>query len=283
MVHLPPKADSENCITFHPLSETHTHTIVLLHDHWSTADDFAANFFSALRDWEHVNADQSPFELFPTVKWVFPQAALLPLQPRVAGLKALQLETEDPTEEGWLRSRGLKLSVDGLVKLLVNDSLSVPRQHIFVGRIGQGFATVLATFFAEGQGGLAGLIGFNSWFPLGPRCGYNWGNETVPIVTHLQILQLFYTCYRYGSVDEASMLQTRIFLEHSQDDEVINISSGRYMRNMLARLQFRNLEWQEYEEGGHWINKPHGVHDLVAFLRRMIGILLAAEPPHASP
>ncbi|KAK0661592.1 hypothetical protein QBC41DRAFT_235826 [Cercophora samala] len=39
----------------------------------------------------------------------------------------------------------------------------------------------------------------------------------------------------------------------------------------LCSWGFLDVEWHEYDDGGHWINEPQGVDDFVAFLRRTMG------------
>ncbi|TKA70136.1 hypothetical protein B0A55_08228 [Friedmanniomyces simplex] len=62
-------------------------------------------------------------------------------------------------------------------------------------------------------------------------------------------------------------VRTPILLSHAQDDEVINIKYGRELRDELTRMGYQ-VEWREYEDGGHWVNEPRGVDDIVAFVRR---------------
>lgn len=66
---------------------------------------------------------------------------------------------------------------------------------------------------------------------------------------------------------DGSALVTPIFLSHCKDDHVVPICNGEKLRQSLQHLGMA-VEWKAYEKGGHWINEPQGVDDIVAFSRR---------------
>lgn len=122
----------------------------------------------------------------------------------------------------------------------------------------------MATFFADGRGGFAGLCGFSSWLPLAvlvPEVHGYAGNSSQQLAAMQRL---------YLGRDELSPLQmtsTPILLEHCRDDEVIDIQSGARLRNFLYQLGME-VNWNEYLDGGHWFNEPEGVDDFVRFLRK---------------
>lgn len=60
-------------------------------------------------------------------------------------------------------------------------------------------------------------------------------------------------------------------MAHSQDDEVVPVANGRLLRDQLAaRPLSARVEWHEYETGGHWVNEPEGVEDLIRFIRAQV-------------
>lgn len=172
---------------------------------------------------------------------------------------------EDPEEEVGIQMNGLKQSVAALLEVIRAEEMHVPRQNIFLGGISQGFATALSTFFADGQG-FAGLIGLCSWMPF------------VTLVEGLKTSsandeQLFDAVHRiyFGqrSLEEPSspfLRSTPIFLGHSIDDDTVPIKHGRRMRDVLVRSLRLNAQLHEYADGGHWVNEPEGVDDIVEFL-----------------
>lgn len=125
--------------------------------------------------------------------------------------------------------------------------------------------SALATYFADGSGGFAGLCGFSSWLPLA-----NQAASEIEIAKGNFSQQLAAMQRLYSGSDELSPLQVAsspILLEHCHDDEVIDIKGGIHMRDFLNQLNMA-IEWREYKDGGHWFNEPQGVDDFVSFLRR---------------
>lgn len=90
----------------------------------------------------------------------------------------------------------------------------------------------------------AGFIGLCSWFPLREELDFN-------------IL---------------SNITTPIFVAHSRDDNVVPIGNGEILCNTLKILGMQDVTWKAYDDGGHWVNKPQGVDDMVAFIRKSFSI-----------
>ena len=65
---------------------------------------------------------------------------------------------------------------------------------------------------------------------------------------------------------------TPLFLAHCQDDEVVAVEHGRALWRDLGFIGGVCGKWLVYEEGGHWINEPQGVDDLVEFLGGVGGV-----------
>jgi predicted esterase len=128
--------------------------------------------------------------------------------------------------------------------------------------------------FADGKGGFAGLCGFCSWLPLAGRVA-SAIRKRDPQDQLAAVQQLYLGVNsEQESLPSPKLNLTPILLEHSRDDEVISVENGVQMRDMLGQLGFRSVEWHEYEDGGHWINEPQGVDNLVDFLRRVMSNLV---------
>ncbi|KAM0462071.1 hypothetical protein ACHAPV_002428 [Trichoderma viride] len=244
---------------------SHTHTIIVLHGRDSEAQEFMAEFFEC--EATGPETDRTLPALFPTVRWVFPQAK--PLHSERFHIEMSQWfdmwSVEDQQERAELQITGLRASVDRVAKLIQEEELLIPRKRIFLSGISQGFATVLATFFADGRGGFAGLCGFSSWLPLAVQAV-----SEVDVFAGNSNQQLAAMQRLYLGRDELSPLQmtsTPILLEHCRDDEVIDIQSGTRLRDFLYQFDME-VEWNEYQDGGHWFNEPQGVDDFVRFLRK---------------
>ncbi|KAK2604075.1 hypothetical protein N8I77_007034 [Diaporthe amygdali] len=251
----------------------HTHTIIFLHGRDSTSAEFASELFeseaSALDSPEDSNRTLP--DLLPTIRWVFPTAPVL----RSARFDTDMSQwfdmwsTENPDERPEVQLPGLKGSVSALVEVVREEERDVARDRIFVGGISQGFVVAVAAFFAgEAMSGLAGLIGLSSWMPLSGELGDEDGRE--------QLRKAF------GETSSGPFPGPRspvpVFLGHSSDDTVVSVSHGRTLRDTLKRFPaiFGEVEWHEYEDGGHWVNEPQGVDDLVAFLKKHMKAVLSA-------
>ncbi|WYZ33777.1 hypothetical protein EsH8_I_000053 [Colletotrichum jinshuiense] len=253
--------------------QEHTHTIILLHGRDSNCDEFAGEFFESEIS-EHLAGDIAlegtapharTFQgLFPTFKWVFP-SALSVLSERF-GLEMSQWfdmwSVENPSERPELQSIGLCRSIEFVSDLLSNESHFVRRGNIYLGGISQGFVTAVAAFLADNQG-LAGLIGFSSWaYPeLAP-----YGTQSLSKGRLLG--SEFWAGRGSGPGPTEGTRTTPVFLGHAADDEIVPVQNGRILRDALHNVAESNVEWHEYQSGGHWITEPEGVDDLVRFLRR---------------
>lgn len=125
-----------------PAGHSHTHTIIVLHGRDSEAQEFMAEFFECEATGPETT-DRTLPALFPTVRWVFPQAK--PLHSERFHVEMSQWfdmwSVEDQQERAELQIPGLRASVDGVAKLIREEELLVPRERIFLCGISQGFAT----------------------------------------------------------------------------------------------------------------------------------------------
>lgn len=119
----------------------HTHTIILLHGRDSEAQEFASEFFEC----EATGTEQTQTlpNLFPTVRWVFPQANSLRSERfRVEMSQWFDMwSVEDQQERAEMQVPGLRSSVNMITELIEQEELLVPRSNIFLSGISQGFAT----------------------------------------------------------------------------------------------------------------------------------------------
>lgn len=120
---------------------SHTHTIIVLHGRDSDAQEFMPEFFEC--EATGPEQDRTLPALFPTVRWVFPQAK--PLHSERFNIEMSQWfdmwSVEDQQERAELQVVGLRASVDCIAKLIQDEELLVPRKRIFFSGISQGFAT----------------------------------------------------------------------------------------------------------------------------------------------
>ncbi|KAF8860905.1 alpha/beta-hydrolase [Acephala macrosclerotiorum] len=225
-----------------PLTNSHTHTIILLHGRDSIASEFASEFFES-----QASDERTLPEIFPTVKWVFPTS-----KPRKSARFGGEMpqwfdiwSVEDPKEKEEIQLDGLRESIEDILGIIRDEITSVPASRIILGGISQGSATAIMAML-YGQVRLGGFIGLCSWLPL-----QGW---VADYARH------------FGRT-----LHTPTFLSHSKDDNVVPIDNGRLLHRTLEYLDVVTI-WKEYEDGGHWINEPQGVDDMVAFLQEKVEV-----------
>lgn len=247
--------------------QIHTHTVIFLHGRDSTNEEFAKELFEseASVSWAPGQPRTLP-DLLPSIKWVYPAAPILPCARFNMNMSQWFdiWSVENPDEKAHeLQLDGLRSSVKTILGVIQDEERHLPRSRIFLAGISQGFAVAIATFFADGaRPGLAGLIGMCSWMPLAGMTDAQQGQK------HLTRL---YNGHDVESVcaKPDGRTPTPIFLSHSIDDEVVPVQNGRRLRDILGRFPSAlEVEWHEYGDGGHWINEPQGVDDMVSFLRQ---------------
>ncbi|KAF2173590.1 hypothetical protein M409DRAFT_48547 [Zasmidium cellare ATCC 36951] len=215
-----------------PPTSTHTHTIILLHGRDSTAKEFAAEFLeSQASDGRHLQ------DIFPGVRWVFPTAPLVPS--KRFGCEMSQWfdmwSTEDVHErEG---EQDLEGAIARVQEVVAREARAVRSGNVVVGGISQGCAVGIHALLGL-EMGVGGFVGLCGWLPQPDSL---------------------------GSVVKAEAVKTPVFLGHCEDDEVIGVRFGEELRDCLRNVGMV-VEWELYEDGGHWLNEPKGVDDLVVFL-----------------
>jgi predicted esterase len=218
--------------TYSP-SADHTHTIIFLHGRDSIATEFAAEFFES-----QASGLETLLELFPTVKWMFPTADFLKSTRFDCEMSQWfdMHSTEDPHEQE--DGQDLSPSIQRIQTIIGQEAAIVGHDRVIIGGISQGCAVAIHALLS-GNERLGGFIGLCSWLPK---------------------IEEIKTMDTGPAADSTPTL-----LCHAQDDEVINISFGRELRDTLASIGMKP-KWCEYVEGGHWVNEPQGVDDMAAFL-----------------
>jgi lysophospholipase II len=249
-----------------PRSSDHTHTIILLHGRDSIASEFADEFFES-----QASDGRTAPDIFPAIKWVFPSSQLR-TSARFETKMSQWFDTwsvEDPSEKEELQLAGLRESIGRILSIVRSEALLVPPERIILGGISQGCATAIHVLVCGGIR-LGGFIGFSSWLPFQSRM------QAIAECSKSNVLQYTRAIFSGDSnearlqrdlsdISRESALQTPIFLSHSQDDNVVPIKNGRGLYKTLESLGFM-VTWKDYQDGGHWINEPQGVDDIVTFL-----------------
>ena len=139
------------CVIGPPEGSPHTHTVIFLHGRDSNAVEFASEFFES--EASGPEADRTMTSLFPTIRWVFPQATTL----RSARFNSDMSQwfdmwsLDNVQERSGMQVAGLRLSVETVLQIIKDEERIVPRDRIFLAGISQGFATCVtipSQFFA---------------------------------------------------------------------------------------------------------------------------------------
>jgi predicted esterase len=263
--------ETEEIYVVLPLA-SHTHTVIFLHGRDSTAVEFAEELFES-----QASDSRTLCEIFPNIKWVFPNSKL-----RNSARFEMDMaqwfdiwSVEEPEKRKELQVTGLKESIKLILNVIREEADSVSTKHIILGGISQGCATAIHALMHCGIQ-LNGFIGFCGWLPFQKEVEAIARNT--PTVSSLQEIQSLLNSSSSNSSPPAfeklkrnstSSLFTPVFLAHSIDDPIVPISNGEKLYQELDRLGM-SVIWKAYEDGGHWINEPQGVDDMVDFLRTII-------------
>ncbi|KXH40048.1 phospholipase/Carboxylesterase [Colletotrichum nymphaeae SA-01] len=171
--------------------------------------------------------------------------------------------TENPNEQEELQEPNLSESIDFINRLIDRESHLVAPDKIFLGGISQGFATAVAAYLT-GCKALGGLIGYAGWaYPgLSP-----YEVPAVPFASDDGKWKI-----KYGDMNY-QMARTPIFLSHARDDPTVPVKNERALCKALHNIGLKEVEWHEYEYGGHWITEPDSIDRLVYFINRNLGLL----------
>lgn len=142
--------------------------------------------------------------------------------------------TEKPHDEEETSRAGLEKAAVRIADLVRSETEFVSLDRIFLGGISQGSAVAIHSLLRSGLQ-IGGYMGFCTWLPL------------------------------YDEVKSGTIVSTPIFLAHNKDDKVISIDNKELMQKNLRHLGLK-VTWRTYDTGGHWLNEPRGLDEIVTFL-----------------
>ncbi|KAL2127225.1 hypothetical protein VTI74DRAFT_11073 [Chaetomium olivicolor] len=253
-------------ITIPPTSPQHTHTVIFLHGRGDTARGFTA----ALHAW-HDSLGRTLFSTFPSFRWVIPQAPLRPMASTATSWRP-QGEVRHQWFDVWnvrdfadreeMQLEGLREVIPAVRALIRREAemLGGRWDRVLLAGISMGAATSVHTIFnldvpAEGGGRLGAFLGFCA------RCPFR-GRDLKGMREVMALGE---------GVPEGNevLRRTPMMLQHCVDDPLVLIEWGRGLRDILRGFGAQ-VEWREYEKGGHWFKDPEGLDDLVEFVKRVV-------------
>ncbi|KAM7191696.1 putative carboxylesterase, partial [Rhypophila sp. PSN 637] len=260
------------------------------HNNLTVADWFAPKLFERKASPSTTTSTSTGLalpDLLPTIRWVFPTAQLnFTSRFDTEMMQWFEMRSvKNPSEENEFQIPGLVRSMQYILSIIEYEAAILKRggggrEKIFLAGMSSGFATAIESYFADGKGGFAGLIGLCSWLPFVEQVeGYldsipivndRRGMDGVPVMVARKLSQI----YRFGEsgfgLGGEAYTPTSIFLAHCADDKNAPKENGERMKNALTGIVDRcggRVEWHLYEHGGHELNEPQGVDDLVKFIR----------------
>ncbi|TGJ83797.1 hypothetical protein E0Z10_g4946 [Xylaria hypoxylon] len=238
-----------------PAHNEHTHTVIFLHGRSSSARELSQQLWDT-----HDRRGETVQHIFPSVKWVFPQADEVYSERFDQNLREWFdiWDARNPDERREPQIRGLKVVIPQLVSLIRHEASSVGLQNIILAGVSQGCATAIQTLLnfpvselRRGDNRLCAFIGFSGWMSL----------KEGSVQECREVLGL----QRSEPSDELYS-NTPVFIGHCADDSVVSIRQGKRLRDTLVAYGM-TVTWKEYPNGGHWVNSPLGLEDIVDFLR----------------
>ncbi|KAK0623695.1 Alpha/Beta hydrolase protein [Immersiella caudata] len=229
----------------------HTHTVIFLHGRGDTASAFAASI-AITTDSQNCALP----ELFPSIRWVFPESERRPLARFPKEQMNQWFDTWDIqnlSEREELQLPGLRESVDSIRAIVESEAALVDGGHtrIILAGISQGGAVAAHTIINLDIPRLGGLMTFCSRFPYPERSIEETrkilGLEGVP-------------------TDGQAVLNTPVHWQHCIDDPLVKIEYGRQLRDTFLAFGAK-VDSKEHEEGGHWIQTPEGTELAASWLK----------------
>ena len=246
----------EQIIDPHQLTE-HTHTVILLHGRGSTVAEFVSGL-EATTDPE----DRNLFQLLPTIRWVFPQSEMrTTARPPVECIPQWYDNWNISQQRPELQIMGLRESVASLRAIAKReaDRLGGRWERVVIGGYSQGASAAAHTLLnlsadGEGEQRLGGLMVFGSVMAFPGKS----------LAETRAVLELD----GVPSGDEV-VRNAPVLWQHCLDDKNVKVKYGRELRDSFRGFGSQ-LTAKEYRKGGHWLNSPEGVGDVVTWLKEHV-------------
>jgi predicted esterase len=237
--------------------QTHSHTVVFLHGR----GDSAANFCNSLQ-YSRDSQGRTLADAFPSFRWVFPQAPKRKCasSPDEWNQWFDVWNVSNLAENEDLQAEGLREVVPTIRDILAKEAsdLNGRWDKVILMGISMGSATSVHTLFnlniPTPDKRLGAFVGFSGRCPFAGRT----------------LDEMRMTLQVDSSPTHSDVLKnTPMLLEHCVDDPLVLVDWGRKQCEILKGFG-ANVTWREYGNGGHWFNSPHGMDDVVGFLRTVL-------------
>ncbi|EWG53627.1 hypothetical protein FVEG_12021 [Fusarium verticillioides 7600] len=257
-------------------TESHTHTVVLLHGRGSSGEEFAQELLE-----ETLLSDQSSLaQKLPSWRWVFPSSRELWStafeEDMPAWFEAHSLT--DTIARQDLQIPGIRQSVS-YIKTILDQEIEIiggDTSRVVLGGISQGAAVAIWTLLCldSVERPLGAFFATNTWLPFASSIENYLSNEQkspIDAGTEFVAGMLAQSKVSHPQSRERPP-STTVFLGHGTDDAYVDVELGRKAREIIIQAGF-TVEWREYqgaEQEGHWFKAPEEVDDLLNFLMKHV-------------
>jgi len=199
-------------------------------------------FLHGLGDSENMWCESLSEVCPPHIKIMCPNAPIQPVTmthgkpgPSWFDIKTVDIINTGEDEQGVISS-------SDRIKKYVQDEVKngIPHGRIVIGGFSQGGALALHVFATHDKK-LAGCIGLSTFLPLR---------------------------HKFHEIKHDANKDTKIFLAHSYDDDVVQYKFGALTKDVL-RTHYTNVQWNQYDEMGH-ATKPDEMKDLKKYLGKVL-------------
>ncbi|RBR17509.1 hypothetical protein FVER53590_12021 [Fusarium verticillioides] len=257
-------------------TESHTHTVVLLHGRGSSGEEFAHELLE-----ETLLLDQSSLaQKLPSWRWVFPSSRELWSaafeEDMPAWFEAHSLT--DTIARQDLQIPGIRQSVSYIKTILDQEieRIGGDTSRVVLGGISQGAAVAIWTLLCldSVERPLGAFFATNTWLPFASSIENYLSNEQkspIDAGTEFVAGMLAQSKVSHPQSRERPP-STTVFLGHGTDDAYVDVELGRKAREIIIQAGF-TVEWREYqgaEQEGHWFKAPEEVDDLLNFLMKHV-------------
>ncbi|KAG9501588.1 hypothetical protein J7337_007279 [Fusarium musae] len=257
-------------------TESHTHTVVLLHGRGSSGEEFAQELLE-----ETLLSDQSSLaQKLPSWRWVFPSSRELWStafeEDMPAWFEASSLT--DTIARQDLQIPGIRQSISYIKTILDQEieRLGGDTSRVVLGGISQGAAVAIWTLLCldSVERPLGAFFATNTWLPFASSIENYLSNEQKsPIDTGTEFVAGMLAQSKVSHPQSRERPpSTTVFLGHGTDDAYVDVELGRKARDIIIQAGF-TVEWREYqgaEQEGHWFKAPEEVDDLLNFLMKHV-------------
>ncbi|KAL7268456.1 hypothetical protein RUND412_008924 [Rhizina undulata] len=256
----------------HNATTAHTNTIILLHGRGSNGTDFAEELFEA-----RTSAGLSLAEHFPGWRWVFPTAkerwSTVFQEEMTEWFDTYSLN--DISAEQHLQVEGLREAVRFILDLVEEEAKCLgSAEKVVLGGISQGEATALQALLC-GQRRLGAFVGASGWLPFAGQVKGILRDSQGSVTQVAEFLRNnlgLGDSVAASGADAGSVRETPVFLGHGTDDQWVDVTLGKQVRDILTHMGM-HVSWKEYlgaEEDGHWLKETEEFDDIVAFLKEKL-------------